>query len=123
MTKKLQTLLSGGKIILNVKQLEKIHTKSLYKDQHSVSRKHCFTLRAAKVWNSLPDRVASAKTINSFKIRLDNHWKNQDMLYNYKAAINCNTGSHISRDLEGYNEDSEPAKRLDLCWKISISIH
>ena len=71
------------------------------------SRKHCFTMRAAKIWNSLPDHVASAKTINTFKNRLDNHWKNQDMLYNYKAAINCNTGSHTIRDLEEFNEDSE----------------
>lgn len=70
-------------------------------------RKYNFTLRAAKIWNSLPEDVISAKTTNSFKQRLDKHWENQDILYDYKAAI---SGSHVvsyTKTEVGYRESNE----------------
>ncbi|XP_062573658.1 uncharacterized protein LOC134235533 [Saccostrea cucullata] len=50
-------------------------------------RKYNFTPRAAKIWNSLPEDVISAKATNSFRPRLDKHWENQDILYDYNATI------------------------------------
>ena len=60
-------------------------------------RKYSFTVRATNIWNSLPDHIASSKTTNTFKNRLDKFWANQDLLYNYKSAINCYTGSRENR--------------------------
>jgi len=37
------------------------------------------------IWNSLPNGVASAYSINTFKSRLDKFWKSYDFLYDYKA--------------------------------------
>ena len=69
-------------------------------------RKYSFTVRTTKIWNSLPDTVVSAKTTNTFKNRLDKHWEKQDIIYNYKSAISCITGSYNSRA----QEDSDPGE-------------
>ena len=45
-------------------------------------RKHFFSNRVVDMWNSLPDSVVSAPSVNSFKNRLDRYWsKNYDLLY------------------------------------------
>jgi len=38
-------------------------------------------------WNSLPDNVVVAVNTNTFKARLDKFWRNQDMLYDYRAEL------------------------------------
>ena len=53
-------------------------------------RKYSFTCRVVSLWNSLPENVVCAESVNSFKNRLDKHWSNQDLFYNYKAEF---TGS------------------------------
>ena len=50
-------------------------------------RKHFFTNRIINVWNSLPNDVVKADTTNQFKNRLDNFWKNQEMIHNYRAEL------------------------------------
>ena len=35
-----------------------------------------FTVRAANDWNSLPDDVTSVETLDVFKAKLDNTWRN-----------------------------------------------
>jgi len=55
-------------------------------------RKYFFTNRVANNWNSLPSHVVYADTVNSFKSRLDNFWKSQNVLYDYHAEIH-GTGS------------------------------
>jgi len=44
------------------------------------------------IWNSLPNEVITATSINSFKNRLDLFWADQEVLYNYKANITGNRG-------------------------------
>jgi len=44
-------------------------------------RKFFCTNRVVNNWNSLPSHVVHADTVNSFKIRLDNFWKSQDVWY------------------------------------------
>jgi len=39
------------------------------------------------VWNSLPDYVVEADSLNAFKIRLDKYWTNQDVVYDYKSDL------------------------------------
>src|SRR6188768_4187418 len=50
-------------------------------------RKHCFSVKIASVWNSLPDEVILSNSINSFKKNLDKFWKNEEVLYNYEAEL------------------------------------
>lgn len=38
-------------------------------------RHHYFSLRVVSKWNSLPESLVSAPSLNSFKNRLDSHWK------------------------------------------------
>jgi len=33
------------------------------------------------IWNSLPNDMVEANTVNAFKYRLDKHWSNQDVLF------------------------------------------
>ena len=44
------------------------------------------------LWNSLPNEVITATSVNSFKNRLDLFWADQEVLYNYKANITGNRG-------------------------------
>ena len=61
-------------------------------------RRNAFAVRSANIWNSLPIHVVNAKTINTFKNRLDAYWQDQDIMYNdFKADIKTTTGSHKHR--------------------------
>ena len=41
-------------------------------------RRHYFSHRVVSVWNILPDTVVCAKSVNSFKSRLDKFWSTHD---------------------------------------------
>jgi len=49
-------------------------------------RRHYFTRRIVSVWNSLPDSVVSAESVNSFKSRLDKFWSMHYFAYDYRAS-------------------------------------
>jgi len=44
------------------------------------------------IWNSLPNEVVEADTVNVLKYRLDKHWSNQDVLFDFNANL-TGTGS------------------------------
>ena len=51
-------------------------------------RKYSFAMRGVKYWNSLPEKIVTSKTLNTFKNRLDKYWKDQDLVYeDFKADI------------------------------------
>jgi len=50
----------------------------------STRSSNCIT----NMWNSLPDRVVMADTVNQFKNRLDKHWANYAFLYDYRVNYN-----------------------------------
>ena len=78
------------------------HQQKLYKSRATKNiRLHSFSSRIVSPWNSLPDKVANAPSLNAFKNRLDNHWKNQDMVYNYRAVL----------DLQGKMTPLEPNRQ------------
>ena len=54
--------------------------------------KFFFTNRVVNIWNSLPEYVVHADTVNCFKSRPDKFWSHQDLIYNFRAEI-CRTGS------------------------------
>ena len=43
-------------------------------------RSHFFSERAVNNWNSLPDEVVQAPTLDTFKNRLDSHWKDNQYI-------------------------------------------
>ena len=45
-----------------------------------------FNQRVVSLWNSLPEDVVSAPSINAFKNRLDKHWHNVPFRYDFKAV-------------------------------------
>jgi len=48
----------------------------------------CATVEATFVtWNSLPGWVVSANTSNTFSIRLNKFWHNQDIIYNFRVQL------------------------------------
>jgi len=52
-----------------------------------------FSALVVSVWNSLLNWVVSSGTSNNFKTRLDKHWHNQDIIYDFTAQLH-GTGSH-----------------------------
>ena len=46
-----------------------------------------FTVRIVNLWNSLPENVVSANTVNTFKNRLEKFWSDQELVYDYKADL------------------------------------
>jgi len=68
-----------------------IHQSPIYFDM----RKFSFTNRIAPMRNSLPDSVVSANTIDTFKIRLDRFWFDQEIKYNWKADIHTGSRSQV----------------------------
>jgi len=47
------------------------------------------------IWNSLPDLVVGADTLNTFKSRLDKHWLDQDVLCNFHSELTGTGGASI----------------------------
>ena len=64
---------------------------NMYKLQKSAChynlRKHSFCSRVVNIWNSLPNEVVEADTINIFKNRLDKYWSNQEVFYDFNANL------------------------------------
>ena len=49
--------------------------KKMFKNRANFDiRKHSFSMRIVNNWNSLPNKVVNAKTLNEFKSR---HWENE----------------------------------------------
>ena len=65
-----------------VNSLKLIHIRSKL-DQ----RKFSFCSRVVGHWNSLPDYVVKAISVNIFKNNLDKLWMKEEMYYNFEANI------------------------------------
>ena len=48
---------------------------------YTASRVNYFANRVVKVWNSLPEKVVGAGTLNMFKNSLDRLWSKQELVY------------------------------------------
>jgi len=49
--------------------------------------KYSFTVIIVNLWNSLPENVISANTVDTLKNRLDKFWSEQELVYDYKADL------------------------------------
>jgi len=77
-------------------------------------RKFSFGVRVINIWNSLPEKVVSADTVQTFKNRLDTFWSNQDIVFNYKANIKGSTSrSALFNDDDDDDDDFFHLSTLD----------
>jgi len=82
---------------MNIDTRTRGHTKKLVvKRCHYDVRNYSFCIRVVNIWNSLPNEVITATSLNSFKNTLDLFWANQEVLYNYKSNITGNRGSRYN---------------------------
>jgi len=75
------------KIIVVIIMTRGNNYKLIQQHCHYDLRKSSFTNRVIPIWNSLPNHVVSADTINTFKNRLDKFWSDQEVLYDYNADL------------------------------------
>lgn len=63
------------------------HSLKLFQKQATLNkRKEFFALRSVKIWNSLPEEVACADSLNCFKNKLDKFWEHLELKYDdFKA--------------------------------------
>ena len=60
-----------------------------------------FYYLAPVAWNNLPASVVESETINIFKNRLDNHWEDHPLRYNFLATTpNRQTCAMSDQDVE-----------------------
>ena len=62
-----------------------------HKRFYTANRVNYFANRVVNNWNSLPENVVGAGTLNMFKNLLDRLWSKQDLLYNYRVVIEKRT--------------------------------
>jgi len=62
-------------------------------------RKYSFTAHTINTRNSLPNKIVDAESVNTFKTRLDKYWRNQPLLYDFKAEL-AETGNQSKCDIE-----------------------
>ena len=54
------------------------HHFKLFKTEFNLNTsKNIFSNRIINLWNSLPNQVVETKALNTFKTRLNDHWKNK----------------------------------------------
>jgi hypothetical protein len=78
-----------GMYIVNKPQLQLSKAKDTRGHSLKLAKGHCrlnvrsnyFSHRVVNVWNSLPESVVSATSVNCFKSRLDAFWKNSPSIY------------------------------------------
>ena len=63
---------------------------SLYKSFNQLDvRKYSFTERVTDLWNSLPNDVVTAPSINCFKSRIDKFWRHEPVKFDHKEDFRC----------------------------------
>ena len=51
------------------------------------TRKYSFAARVVKPWNSLPEEVVTAPSVQAFEARLDKAWNDQPLKFHYKEDL------------------------------------
>jgi len=64
------------------------HSLSLYQCKTRLQqRANSFNHRVVEVWNSLPENVVTAPSVNAFKNRIDKVWKDNKAMYDFRIGI------------------------------------
>jgi len=84
-------------------------------------RKYSFCNRIINVWNSLPEDIVAAPSVNSFKNRLDKRWFSREFKYNWQAEI-TGTGSRSKVINFSYLRFLYPDVGFEVCLALPIVI-
>ena len=92
------------------------HTKKLFKRRARLNiRQKFFSHRVVDIWNDLPQKTVDSPSIKCFESRLDKHWQNQDLKFNFKAVWSkLNLKLEPGSDSESDNESGNKSEDLDL---------
>jgi hypothetical protein len=76
--------------IPNISRSENVRTRgNSFKLQNERTkydlRKYSFTVRIINLWNSLPEHVVNAKSVNNFKNNIDKLWMKEELYFNFEA--------------------------------------
>ena len=64
------------------------HSYKLKKSQFKLNlRGHFFSQRVINLWNALKDDTVTASSLNIFKNKLDEEWKNKEWKYNRNSLV------------------------------------
>jgi hypothetical protein len=97
------TRASRGLLELSDNTRTRGHSLKLAKHRSRLDiRKHFFTQRVVETWNALPDYVVTAKTVNSFKNRVDKFLKGHDSVYDMNIEF---TGTGKAAGVEEYSDE------------------
>ncbi|MCG8045675.1 MAG: reverse transcriptase family protein [Candidatus Thiodiazotropha endolucinida] len=97
-------ILDKDKLFTVVQRATRGHSFKLYKRRSRlVSRANCFSNRVINSWNSLPETVVCAPSVNAFKNRLNNHWRGHP--YKFEAA--CYQAGQVNRNVNYLNAPQE----------------
>jgi hypothetical protein len=100
--------LSGDLLPRNTDTVTRGHTMKLKKCHSSKGLRHnFFSLRVVDQWNSLPEKVVSAPTMNTFKNRLDRHWSNYRHEINPDQLLGTKTRTRPRHDESSEDEEFE----------------
>ena len=85
------------------------HSLKLFTQRAKLNlRKNVFPIRMTEPWNSLPYTVVTAKSLNSFKTRLDKFCYNQDIVYDFEAPLRITNNNRTgTRDLILIDNENE----------------
>jgi len=88
-----------------------IYTRGNRPTFHCDLRKHFFSARIVNIWNSLPNSVVEACSVNAFNVRLDKIWFLQEVKFEFTASL---TGTGNRSKLEGAQRVHMSAKWIFL---------
>ena len=82
-----------------------------YKLFNRRTKTHCrklfFTERFTNVWNSLPNYIVEAPSIEAFERTIDRYWRDQYIVYNYEAAVSLGHSDWDGNDISPASSDND----------------
>jgi hypothetical protein len=100
--------LSGHLLSQNLGTATRGHSLKLKKCQSSLSlRQNFFSLRVVNHWNSLPEQVVSAPSLNCFKNRLDKQWRKYRYVINPDEMLDMTTRKCSANEESSYDSSED----------------
>ena len=78
------------KLTIDITGRQGRNSLALFQDRPNTNiRKYSFSQRIVAIWNTLPDDIVKAPSVNCFKARLDKLWQNERVKYDHKEALSA----------------------------------
>ena len=78
-------------------------------------RQNFLSIRVVSEWHSLPSKIVEAPNLKVFERRLDRHWRQHDLKYNFRGDVNCSPVANKGMNIEECDaEEVGAADDLDI---------